>query len=430
MSDKPTLHMIGIFHTIHSSAFSHCAFTGKALRFSKMMKPFGYKVVEYANAGSESEADEKVEMMDTATFQKFYGGRKETDFFGDVAIIGSPGHKEFEKHLLPALKERVGPRDIICHPFGESHDSVVKEFPRNFHVETGIGYPNLMRDSFKIFESYAWLHYHLGKEKRQGSHYDFVIPNYFDLADWEPKYEHGDYIAFLGRIGTSKGLDTIYEIAKRIDMKIILHGQGDPLPWSHPNVEYRGPISGRARSEFLRNAYCAIMPTTFVEPFGGSGVEAMLCGTPLVAVDYGAFTETVQIGVTGFRCKVLKQWLGAIQSVRKLDRKIVAEVTRRKYSLETCGAMYDSAFRQIDDLNEYGWYTLAIQKQDKQLAVRAPMAPIAQDIRIPVTVTEPAKQAPIKTTIAEPNKLTAPSISLSSPDQAISDAVRPLSAAK
>jgi glycosyltransferase involved in cell wall biosynthesis len=290
------------------------------------------------------------------------------------------------------MKKRVQPRDIICHPFGDAHEKVVEAFPDNFHVETGIGYPRLMKNSFKIFESYAWLHYHLGKENRQGAHYDFVIPNYFDLSEWEPNYTPGDYIAFLGRIGTSKGLDTIYEIAKRIDMKIVLCGQGDPSPWRHHNIEYRGPISGRARSDFLRNAYCAIMPTTFVEPFGGSGVEAMLCGTPIVAVDYGAFTETVQIGVTGFRCKVLKQWLGAIQSVRKLDRKVVADTARNKYSLETCGAMYHSAFRQIDDLNEYGWYTVAIQKQDKNLRVRAPMGPLLQDLKIPITVTEPITQ--------------------------------------
>ena len=254
-----------------------------------------------------------------------------------------------------------------------------------------------MKNSFKIFESYAWLHYHLGQAKRQGSHYDFVIPNYFDLADWEPNYAQGDYIAFLGRIGTSKGLDTIYEIAKRIDMKIVLCGQGDPSPWRHHNIEYRGPISGRERSDFLRNAYCALMPTTFVEPFGGSGVEAMLCGTPVISVDYGAFTETVQAGVTGFRCKVLKQWLGAIQSVRKLDRKVVANTARSKYSLETCGAMYDLAFRQIDDLNEYGWYTVAIQKQDRQLRVRAPMGPLFQDVTIPIApASGPAATAPIQ----------------------------------
>jgi len=395
MSRKPTLHVVGIFHTKHSMDFSHCAFTGKALRFSKMMRPFGYHLIEYANEGSESEAAEKVSLLNAKEFAEFYGARQDTEFVGDRALVGSPGHKLFETRLIEEMHKRVQPRDIICHPFGDAHEKVMEEFPDNFHVETGIGYPRLMKNSFKIFESYAWLHYHLGKEGRQGSHYDFVIPNYFDLADWEPKYEPGDYIAFLGRIGTSKGLDTIYEIAKRIDMKIVLCGQGDPTPWRHKNIEYRGPISGRARSEFLRNAYCALMPTTFVEPFGGSGVEAMLCGTPLVAVDYGAFTETVQIGVTGYRCKVLKQWLGAIQAVRKLDRKVVAETARRKYSLEACGAMYDSAFRQIDDLNEYGWYTVAIQKQDKNLRVRAPMGPLLQDLKIPVAaVSAPQPASP------------------------------------
>ena len=186
-----------------------------------------------------------------------------------------------------------------------------------------------------------------------------MIPNYFDIEDWAPRYEPGKYLAFLGRITGCKGLDTIVEIAKYIgDKKIILCGQGDPTPWQHPNIEYWGPLSGTQRSEFMRNAICSLMPTTFIEPFGGSGVEGMLCGTPLIATDYGAFTETVIEGITGFRCKTLWDWLDAIEAIDSVDRKMVAKVARSTYSLEACGAKYDKAFRQIYELQADGWYTL------------------------------------------------------------------------
>ena len=358
MADKPTLHLIGIFHTIHNQDYSHCAFTGKALRFAKMLQLYGYDVIEYANGNSESEAVEKVQMLSADELHEATGKRDKTAFHGDLAAVGTAWHTEFEKRLVPAIKARIKPKDIICHPFGHAHTLVTQEFPKNFHVETGIGYPTLMQGSFKIFESYAWRHYHAGKDGRQGAHYEWVIPNYFEIDDWAPNYNPGQYLAFLGRIDSCKGLDTILEIARRTDKKIVLCGQGNHAKWQHPNIEYWGPLTGKQRSLFLGNAICSLMPTNFIEPFGGSGVEGMLCGTPLLSTDYGAFTETVVEGVTGFRCKTLLDWLEAIDKVSAIDRRTVAEHSRGKYSLQACGAKYDKAFQQIYELYDKGWYTL------------------------------------------------------------------------
>lgn len=354
---KPTLHLLGIFHTQSSQKFSHCAFTGKALRFPKMMQMAGYEVIEYSNEGSESTANEHVTMLAKQEFDEIFGSRKKTDFYGDDAYVGSPAHQLFEQRLISELRKRVKPRDIICHPFGHAHSALLSEFPNNQHVETGIGYPTLMQGSFRIFESYAWMHYHQGKENRSGVNYEWVVPNYFDIEDWEPSTEVGDYIAFLGRICSLKGMDTVLEIARRSPYPVKIAGQGDPNSWNHSNIEYIGPLEGKERSNFLRGARCAIMPTVFTEPFGGSGVEAMLCGTPLIAVDYGAFTETVIEGVTGFRCKTLADWLTAIDAVGGLDRSIIAEVARSQYSLETCAEKYDRVFSTLNDLYGKGWYS-------------------------------------------------------------------------
>jgi len=352
------LHLIGLFHTKTNIEYSHCAFTGKVLRFPKMMQAYGYEVIEYSNEGSESSADKHVVMLANDEFNTLYGKRKEVNFHGDDATVGSKGHTLFEERLIPALKENLEKKDIICHPFGHAHSRLLFEFPEHQHVETGIGYPTLMPNSFRIFESYAWMHYHQGKEDRQGKNYEWVVPNYFDLDDWEPSYEPGQYLAFLGRICSAKGLDTIKELANYSPWPIILHGQGDPTPWEHPNIEYRGPITGKARSAFLQNARAALMPTNFTEPFGGSGIEAMLCGTPLIAVDYGAFTETILDGVTGFRCHTLQDWIDAIDNAGDLSRQTVANVARSKYSLEACGKKYAKIFQDINNLNRKGWYQL------------------------------------------------------------------------
>lgn len=355
----PTLHLIGVFHTQATDDYSHCAFTGKARRFPLMMRRQGWRVVEYGNAGSQAQPDQFVPMLSLEQFETLYGNRRATAFHGDDATIGSPGHEIFESRLLPELESRLKPQDIICHPFGHAHQSVVEKFPAHQHVETGIGYPTLMPGTFRVFESYAWMHYHQGREGRNGISYEWVVPNYYDLDDWDVQASPGDYLAFLGRICPEKGMDTILAIADHSPWPIVIAGQGDPTPWRHPNIQYRGPITGRDRSAFLGGARAALMPSFFTEPFGGSGVEAMLCGTPLIAVDYGAFAETVIPSITGFRCRTLHDWLEAISSAACLNRGFIAKIARNRYGLDACGKQYDRLFRQIHDLWGAGWYALS-----------------------------------------------------------------------
>lgn len=362
------LHFIGLFHTKNKQSFSHCAFTGKSLRFPKMMKQYGYEIIEYSNEGSESEADEHVVMLNSDEydyfFGKFFNKKQNNVFYGDHALVGGDAHLIFHERLIKEIRSRIKPRDIICHPFGFAHEELIDLFPNNFHVETGIGYPEMMDKSFHIFESYAWMHYHQGMSQRGGANYEWVVPNYYDLEDWTPNYEHGKYLAFLGRIDSSKGFDTIVSIADNTKYPIIVHGQGDPSPYKHPNIHYLGQISGKERNYFLNNARALLATSKYVEPFCGMSVEAMLCGTPVISVDYGAMTETVEDGM-GFRCHTLRDWLEAIDNVELLDRKYIADRARSKYSLQECGKKYDKIFKQINDLNYGGWYQLEnIEQKD------------------------------------------------------------------
>ncbi len=351
------LHVISPFHTKNQQYFSHCAFTGKSLRFPKMMKPYGYEVIEYSNEGSESMADEHVQMLNHDEFNSFYGADNISSF-EPLAIIGGPGHICFHERLIGQISNRIEPNDIICHTFGHCHEDLKNIFPNNFHVETGIGYPTIMDGTFHIFESYAWLHYNHGIKGTGGSNYEWVVPNYYDLDDWIPNYEHGKYLSFMGRVTQCKGLNTIMAIADNSKYPILIHGHGDHSAYNHPNVKFLGPIFGKDRSDFIRNSRALLAPTTFIEPFCGMAVESMLCGTPVISVDYGAMTETVEDGM-GFRCHTLQDWLDAVDDIEKLDREYIAHKARNKYSLEACGKKYDKIFKQLDDLkNKKGWYQI------------------------------------------------------------------------
>jgi len=353
-----TIHLLGLFHTIPNDEYTHCAFTNRIRTFSKMMKPFGYNVIEYSNEGSTTNASEIIKVLDKEEFRllkELY--KKEQP--NSVASIDSTLYKEFSEKLFECLKDKVKPGDIVAHTFGIAHADLLVKFPLAYHVEVGIGYEEAFAP-FKVFETNHWQSWHYGKTNTWGSDYNFVCPMGYDLSEWKPSYEQGEYLLYFGRIIDSKGLYIIKEIAKRVDYPVILAGEGDPKPFLDPkipNLSYIGPITGTARSDLLRKAKAMLMPTRFVEPLGNAGIEGMLCGTPLISCDFGAFAETVQHGINGFRCHTLADYLDAIKKIDMLDRKYIALSTRDKRCLKSVGMQMDRIFKQIKLLDGEGWYS-------------------------------------------------------------------------
>ena len=353
------LHLIGIFHTITKPEYSHCAFTGRVMRFGKMMIPYGYEVIEYSNEGAESEATEHVVILTKDEFEPLKEKMNYSPPHGE-ASMDSDIYRAFCAKLNQELAKRVQPGDIVCHPFGHAHGYLDQLLPYAKHVEIGIGYPTC-HFPLRVYETYTWWAWHQGKDQQAGNAYQWVCPMGYDIDDWEVKRNHGEYLLYFGRIVECKGLYTVKEIAKHVDMPVIMCGAGDPTPFldeSIPNLTYKPPVTGTDRSELLGNAYAMLMPTAYTEPFGGAGVEGMLCGTPLLASDFGAFSETVEHGFNGFRCKTLGDWLHAFSNVARLHRPSIADDARDKYSLENVGAQMDRIFRQIDNLSDKGWYSL------------------------------------------------------------------------
>lgn len=351
------LHLLGLFHTIPRPAFSHCAFTGRVMRFGKMMMPFGHEVIEYSNAGGQTQASQHVPILTEEEFWPLQSAMKAAPPHGE-ASMDSDIYRAFCAKLNPELLARVRPGDIVCHPFGHAHAYLGEMLPNAYHVEIGVGYPHC-HFPLRIYETYQWWAWHQGKEQKPGTAYQWVCPMGYDLDEWEPMVDRGEYLLYFGRVVACKGLDTVREIARRVDMPVVLCGAGDPSPWLSedlPNLTYRPPVIGLDRSELLRNAYAMLMPTAYTEPFGGAGIEAMLVGTPLLSSDFGAFSETVQHGLNGFRCKTLGDWLEAVKDAGCLSRRHISTKARARYGLENVGAQMDSIFQQVAGLQGQGWY--------------------------------------------------------------------------
>lgn len=356
------LHLLGLFYTIPAPEFSDCAYTGRVIRFGKMMRPFGHEVIEYANEGSMAESTEQVVILQADEFRELKALYRQEQPH-EAASVDSTLYRRFCAILDRELVRRVRPGDIVCHPFGIAHAYLGQLLPQARHVEIGIGY-NECAFPFRIYETYQWWAWHQGKERTAGNAYQWVCPMMYDLDDWTPRPETGQYLLYFGRVIEVKGLQIVKEIARRVEWPVKVVGGADP-DWlaefsrdAPPNMSFHPPVTGTARNELLGNAYALLMPTLYTEPFGGAGVEGQLCGTPLLGSDFGAFSETIQHGFNGFRCKTLGDWLHAIRKVGDLDRCAIAETARAKNSLETVGRQMDKIFRQIEGLNGEGWYSL------------------------------------------------------------------------
>lgn len=370
---KPTLHVLGPPHTIGNLNSSHCAFSMKAARFVPMMQSVGYNVVLYWNGSAQDQlypADKFVSILSQVeldTFTEEILGEKPTPqhFVGvKRADVSNKIYQTFNDRLQTQLRARTNPHDIVCLPFGHAHLAALTDLKNVAFVETGIGYPETFAQ-FQIFESNAWYHWHLGRGNRSGSDYHWVIPNYYDLNDWHYDPDTArDYVLYFGRITQEKGLDIVREVAKyRPDLRFVLCGQGDPRPWlTEPNIEYHEPVVGRQRATLLNGAIALLAPTRYVGPFEGVTVEAFLCGLPVLGASWGSFTETIEHGSNGFRCRTLGDFLAGLECIEQdglwWSRGGIARIAAQTYDMYKLAHDYDAAFQQIADLAGAGWYTL------------------------------------------------------------------------
>ncbi|WP_134088102.1 glycosyltransferase family 4 protein [Olivibacter sp. XZL3] len=171
-----------------------------------------------------------------------------------------------------------------------------------------------------------------------------------------------DYVAFIGRISPEKRPDRAIEIAEKAGCKIKIAAKIDKADaqyfnkhikhlFQKPHVEYIGEIGEQEKNEFLGKARALLFPIDWPEPFGMVMIEAMACGTPVIAYAHGSVSEIIQHGKNGFIVSSTAAASKAIEDAAALDPQAIRRLFEERFSADTMAQNYIKNYELLKNRN-------------------------------------------------------------------------------
>jgi glycosyltransferase involved in cell wall biosynthesis len=168
----------------------------------------------------------------------------------------------------------------------------------------------------------------------------------------------GRYLAFLGRVSAEKRVDLAIEVAKRVGLPLKIAAKVDPndRPYfereirsrlDHPLIEFIGEIGDDAKAAFLGGALALLFPIDWPEPFGLVMIEALACGTPVIARPAGSVPEVLAPGRTGFVADTLDELVDAVKRVDTLDRAVCRRHVEEHFSVGRMADRYEAVYQHL-----------------------------------------------------------------------------------
>jgi len=165
-----------------------------------------------------------------------------------------------------------------------------------------------------------------------------------------------NYLLFYGRIHNDKGAHEAIQISKRVGLPLIMAGiiqdqkyfSEKVKPYLKPSViDYIGSVGGKRREELLGNALALLHPINFNEPFGLSVVEAMACGTPVIAFNRGSMPELISDGFNGFLVNDISEAVSKVNLVESINRENCRITVEKRFTKEVMAAKYVDIYKKI-----------------------------------------------------------------------------------
>jgi len=372
MTAQYRIHILGIPHTATHRDYVACAFTQKVHKFLKMMSGRGHTIFHYGHESRDWDYPDvvHVDVTNDHVLRAAYG----VDYvdqqawrqkgFAHYFRVEDAAYAVFHAHAIKEIGLRKQPLDILLCPFGWGHKAIADAHPDLIAMESGIGYGSTCL-RWKIYESHTIRTAAGGLDAVNQCNqdiYSVVIPNYFDLADFTYQTAKSNYILYLGRIYSGKGVDIAIEATEKAGKQLIIAGQGSLAEMGYTktpdHVREVGYADADLRRFLMSNASALFIASRYGEPFGGVQIEAMLSGTPVISPDYAAFAEFNRDNLTGIRCRTLRDYVEACDTVQYLN-PIQCRKYAEQFSLDVIAPEYERYFRDV--LAVYtgrGWYEL------------------------------------------------------------------------
>lgn len=197
-------------------------------------------------------------------------------------------------------------------------------------------------------------------DRRPELHYIATIHHGIDTTAFAVHPAPGDHLLFFGRIHPDKGTTDAIEVARRTGRRLDIAGIIQDEQYFRDQVEphidgehvrYLGPISADRRADVLGAAHALLHLIDFDEPFGYSVVEAMACGTPVIANDRGSMAELIDPGTTGYLVSERRGAIEAVGRVGDLDRARIRATAETRFDITTMIDKYVATYRAVLDTN-------------------------------------------------------------------------------
>jgi len=204
-------------------------------------------------------------------------------------------------------------------------------------------------------------HYVAISEADKSPELDYLatIHHGIDITQFPFSKDPGKYLLFFGRIHPEKGVDEAIQVAQRVGMKLLIAGIIQDQAYFETRVEpyvdgtmveYLGAVGPDRRPKVLGQAFALLHLISFDEPFGLSLVEAMACGTPVIAFGRGSIPEIVRHGETGYIVEDMNQAVEAVAAVHSIDRSACRDDVERRFSDTRMAQDYVQAYQKILEL--------------------------------------------------------------------------------
>ena len=188
--------------------------------------------------------------------------------------------------------------------------------------------------------------------------HSFVIYNGIPVETFEFNHRPKDYLTFLGRITPTKGVMEAIQVAKLAGKKLIIAAKVDIVDKEYYEKEvkplidgkqivYVGEVNKKQKVKLLKDALCLVFPVQWNEPFGIVMIEAMACGTPIIAFDKGSVPEVIKNGETGFIVNTVSEMADAISKITIINRQKCREWVEKLFNAKGMTDKYVTVYKML-----------------------------------------------------------------------------------